>query len=113
MSVAPLPPPSQEEAIAAAREGREQVLSEWLHHNLEQINDPVDDGYTLLHLAAEEGHVAAVQVLLSLGAAMDTVRSAGPTGLTWGRSRSCFSWGDEGDHERNSSRRGSRILDPP
>jgi len=73
VAVVPLPPPSREDAIAAAKEGSVDVLSEWLHHHLDQINDEVEDGYTLLHLAAEEGRVGAVKLLLSLGAAVETM----------------------------------------
>eukprot|EP00962_Isochrysis_galbana_P026420 scaffold8210_cov102-Isochrysis_galbana.AAC.1 len=76
VAVVPLPPPSREDAIAAAKEGSVDVLSEWLHHHLDQINDEVEDGYTLLHLAAEEGRVGAVKLLLSLGAAVETVRTS-------------------------------------
>eukprot|EP00967_Tisochrysis_lutea_P156685 scaffold316259_cov31-Tisochrysis_lutea.AAC.2 len=66
-AVAPFTP-QLEDAIHAAKTGDEDVLVEWLKDNLDKINEKVEDSYTLLHLAAEEGQVGAVRTLLSLGA---------------------------------------------
>ncbi|KAL1519292.1 hypothetical protein AB1Y20_022819 [Prymnesium parvum] len=67
--------------VEALREGDALALRSMLTHNPEALTSVWTDNNSLLHMAAEEGHEAVVDMLLGMGAVTSRVNAEGQTPL--------------------------------
>jgi len=68
--------------VAEAREGKSTSILRWLSDG-NHVDTMTQDGMSLLHIAAANGHVELCRDLLRFGASWSTLNSSGDTPLIW------------------------------